>query len=281
MRYALNGRTVLITGGARGIGLATARLAASRGARVALLDMDGDEAAARARDIGDAAAGFPADVRDSAALEAAVAAVLDRFGNIDVAIANAGIAPPPRSVMTVEREAFERVIDINWHGVWNTVRATLPHVVAQRGQLVLVSSIYAAMNGVLAAPYAASKAAVEQLGRALRVELEAHGTNVAVAYFGFVRTGLVDEAFASRPSELLRQALPAWATNPIPVERAAKAMVGGIERRSVRITAPRWVPAFLAARGILGSLDGRLAGDERIREAVEIAEHEAAAELPR
>jgi NAD(P)-dependent dehydrogenase (short-subunit alcohol dehydrogenase family) len=273
-RYDLNGRVLLVTGGARGIGLATARLAARRGARVALLDLDGDEAARRAAELPGDAAGFSADVTDADALEAAVAAVAERFGGVDVTMANAGIAPPARTVRTVDRAAFERVLDINLNGVWHTVRATLPHVVERRGQLVLVASIYAAMNGALAAPYAMSKAAVEQLGRALRVELAPHGATASVAYFGFVETDLVRQAFAPPAVALLREALPGWLTNPIPVERAARAAVKGIERRSARITEPRWVPAMLALRGVLGALDGRLAADEKVHEAIALAERE-------
>jgi NAD(P)-dependent dehydrogenase (short-subunit alcohol dehydrogenase family) len=281
-RYDLRGKVVLITGGAQGIGLATARLAAQRGARVALLDRDGEAADRAARGIGadravratggEQAIALAADVTDPDALAAAVAATADRLGGIDVAIANAGIPPPPRTVRSIDRADFERVVDVNLHGVWHTVRETLPHVVARRGQLVLVSSIYAALTGVLAAPYAASKAAVEQLGRALRVELAAHETTASVAYFGFVQTGLVGKAFAPREAELLRAALPGWLTNPIPVERAAEAMIRGLERRATRIAAPRWVPALLAARGLLSALDARLARDDDVRAAIESAE---------
>jgi NAD(P)-dependent dehydrogenase (short-subunit alcohol dehydrogenase family) len=119
-----------------------------------------------------------------------------------------------------------------------------------------------------------SKAAVEQLGRALRVELAPHGATASVAYFGFVETDLVRQAFAPPAVDLLREALPGWLTNPIPVERAARAAVKGIERRSARITEPRWVPAMLALRGVLGALDGRLAADEKVHEAIALAERE-------
>lgn len=272
-RYDLRGKAVLITGGAQGIGLATARLAARRGARVALLDRDAEAADQAARAMGaDQAIALTADVTDADAVARAIARAADRLGGIDVAIANAGIPPPPRTVRSVERADFERVLDVNLNGVWHTVRESLPHVVARRGQLVLVSSMYAAFTGVLAAPYAASKAAVEQLGRALRVELAPHGATASVAYFGFVQTGLVEAAFAPREAELLRASLPGWLTNPIPVERAAGAMIRGLEHRSARIAAPRWVPALLAGRGLLSALDARLARDDDVRAAIESAE---------
>jgi NAD(P)-dependent dehydrogenase (short-subunit alcohol dehydrogenase family) len=271
-RLDLNGSVVLVTGGARGIGLATAQMAARRGARIVLLDSDGDEAEARARELPTEALALEADVTKRKEVDRAVEQALERFRVIDVVMANAGIAPPPHTVLSVDRRDFERVLDVNLQGVWHTVRAALPQVVERRGHLVLVSSIYAALTGVLAAPYAMSKAAVEQLGRALRVELAAHDTTVSVAYFGFVETGLVREAFAPPAVEKLREALPGWLTEPIPVDRAAQATITGIERRSPRIMAPRWVPAMLAARGLLSVLDSRFANDDTVREAVALAE---------
>ena len=80
------------------------------------------------------------------------------------------------------------------------------------------------------------------------------------------------QAFAARSAELLRQSLPGWVSHPIPVERAAAATIKGIEQRAARIAAPRWVPAMLMARGLLGALDGRLAGDADVRAAIQSAE---------
>jgi NAD(P)-dependent dehydrogenase (short-subunit alcohol dehydrogenase family) len=117
-----------------------------------------------------------------------------------------------------------------------------------------------------------SKAAIEQLGRALRVELRPHGATAGVAYFGFIDTGLVERAFAQPAVAALRDVLPAFYTRPIPVERAADAIVRGVERRSARVVAPRWLHPLLAARGLLGPLDERLARDERMQEAIRLAE---------
>jgi NAD(P)-dependent dehydrogenase (short-subunit alcohol dehydrogenase family) len=170
-RWDIAGRVALITGGGRGIGLDTARRLAQRGMRVALLDLDGEAVEREAEALGaDRAIGLAADVTDRDGVERAVGAVRERFGRLDVAVANAGIAPPTGSMLTVDSEAFDRTVAVDLHGVWNTVRAALPHVVEQRGYALVVASLYAAFNGVLAAPYAISKAGVEQLGRALRVE---------------------------------------------------------------------------------------------------------------
>jgi uncharacterized protein YbjT (DUF2867 family) len=102
-------------------------------------------------------------VTDTPALEAAVAAGAERFGGIDVAVANAGIAPQARTMRVYEPELFEKVLDVNLVGAWRTVRACLPHVIERRGHVLFISSIYAFINGLFVTPYAASKAGVERL----------------------------------------------------------------------------------------------------------------------
>ena len=91
-------------------------------------------------------------------------------------------------------ESFERVLDVDPMGVCRTADAALPEIVRRRGHAVVVSSVYAFTLGVGAIPYAMSKAAVEQLGRALRVELAQHGASASVAYFGFIDTEMVRRA---------------------------------------------------------------------------------------
>jgi NAD(P)-dependent dehydrogenase (short-subunit alcohol dehydrogenase family) len=270
----LSGRVVLITGAARGIGLASAHSLARRGARLALIDVDAEELERQAGRLGTDVAWTTADVTDLAAVEAAVADLAERQGSIDVVLANAGIEPPAATARSIEPDAFRRVLDVNLHGVWHTAKATLPHVIERRGHLLLVASLYAFMNGTLAAPYAVSKAGVEALGRALRTELGPHGATAGVAYFGFIQTDLVTRAFAAPAIELLRRALPSFVTEPIPVERASDAIVKSIEARSARATAPWWVPLALAAEGLMPPLDERLRRDPRIHAAIRSAEGE-------
>jgi NAD(P)-dependent dehydrogenase (short-subunit alcohol dehydrogenase family) len=268
----VSGRVVLVTGGARGIGLDTARRLAARGARLALLDVDAAEVERAAAALGAGTMAYAVDVTDAHALAAAVRAVVERLGGIDVVIANAGIAPPAATMLSVDKEEFDRVLAVNLHGVWNTVKATLPHVVARRGHLVLVASAYAFMNGSMAAPYAASKAAVEQLGRALRTELVPHGATAGVAYFGFIDTDLVRHAFASESVTAARRALPAWLTRPVEVGRAGEAIARGVERRAARVSAPGWVAPAMVLRGVIAGLDGVLGRDRRMHEAIRLAE---------
>src|SRR5207248_7677139 len=136
-------------------------------------------------ELGDAAAWWEADVRDAAAVERAVGGAVERFGGIDVAMANAGIAPPAKTVAGIEPEDFERVIDVNLLGVWRTVRAALPHVIERRGHVLAVASMAAAVHLPLMAAYAAAKAGVSALADCLRIEVAATGTTVGCAYFSF------------------------------------------------------------------------------------------------
>src|SRR3954469_5468713 len=253
----LGGKVVLVTGGARGIGLDAARRLHAEGARVVLVDVDEILAKSEAERLDVDALGAGGDVTDRAQLDAAVAETIRRFGRLDVVIANAGIAPPVETVRTGSEDAFDRVLDVNLHGVVHTVRATLPHLVESRGYLLIVSSLYVAINGALSTPYAMSKAAVEALGRALRVELAASGVDVGVAYFGFIDTKLVRDAFAKPGIAELRSAFPRFIADPVPVEKAGMAIVKGVRRRAPRVVAPRWVAATLALRGVMQYLDDR------------------------
>ena len=138
--------------------------------------------------------------------------------------------------------------------------------------MLVVASIYAAINGVLAAPYAVSKAAVEALGRALRVELAPHGASAGVAYLGFIDTAMVRDAFARPVLQELMPALPAALRRPVPVRRAGEAIVRGIEGRSARVAAPGWVAPLLALRGLSPAFDRRLLADQHVRAAIARAE---------
>jgi len=267
-RYQLSGKVALVTGGARGIGFATARALAARGASVAVADLDRTAVENAAAQIHDTRAlGLLADVTDRSAVQRMVATTVERFGGLDVVVANAGIASRVTTFQAMATENFERVIDVNLMGVYRTVEASLPEIVPRRGHVVVISSIYAFINGVGTVPYAMAKAGVEQLGRALRVELAPHGASASVAYFGFIDTEMVRRAIDGDllAGEMLTT-FPAPLRKRIQPAAAGEAIVRGIERRQPRIIRPRRWTAVSVLRGILGPLsDAQLERDQRAR----------------
>ncbi|MGK2882419.1 MAG: short-chain dehydrogenase/reductase [Mycobacterium sp.] len=269
--FDVSGKTVLITGASRGIGARTARRLHAKGANVSLVGVEPNLLSDLRDDLGDRAAYFHADVTDTPDLVRAAEGTASTFGGIDAVIANAGIAPPTTTVAGIDAAAFERTLDVNLLGVWRTVHATLPYVTERAGHIQLIASIYAFLNGALNASYAVSKAGVEQLGRALSVELAGTGATAGTAYFGFIDTDMVNHAFAQPAAAALRSAYPAFITQTIPLDQAVDVLVDGIEHRRARSTAPWWVaPAFLA-RGPLALLDGYLRRNSKISKAVDVA----------
>jgi NAD(P)-dependent dehydrogenase (short-subunit alcohol dehydrogenase family) len=175
----------------------------------------------------------------------------------------------------VDVEAYERVIEVDLLGVWRTVRAGLAQVTARGGHIVVVASVYAFFNGVLNSPYAISKAGVEQLGRALRVELAPHGASASVAYFGFIDTDMVRDAFTDPLARQFEQALPGFALRRLHPSAAGQAIVTGIERRRPRIVAPAWWRVWSALRGVLNPLaDAQMERDQRLQSIVREADRE-------
>ena len=254
----LKGSTVVVTGAGGGIGAATSRLLHDRGANVVLTDVRQDAVDILASALGGGRVlAIAADVTDRTSLRAAVDAAVGRFGGVDVVFANAGIAvEEPTTVAAVDEDEFERVIDVDLLGVWRTVRACLPQIVARRGHVLITASIYSYFNGVMNAPYAMSKAGIEQLGRALRIELAGHGATAGVLYPGWVDTPIARAAFepGALTSTLVRRAFPGPLRRRITAEEAARAAVRGIERRSASVTVPRrWIP-FSLLRGIVNPL---------------------------
>ncbi|GAA2429598.1 short-chain dehydrogenase/reductase [Streptomyces glaucus] len=261
-RHPLAGRTVLVTGAAGGIGAACARALRARGANLALAGRTASSVAALARELGgEGTLSLGVDVTDRAALDDAVARTVDRFGRLDVVFANAGIAPArPATIATVDPAVFERVIEVNLLGAWRTVRAALPQIIAHRGHVLVNASVYAYVNGAVNSAYAASKAAVEQLARALRVELSPHGATAGVLYPGWVRTGMARPAFGGDDlATRMREAcFPGSFAAAIPAEAVARRVVTGIERRTASITVPRrWQPVGIL-RGVVNPLCDRL-----------------------
>lgn len=255
----LQDQVVLITGGARGIGLETAKALAAKGARLVLTDLDSpalDEAVVA---IGaDRCVGLVADVCDLAAMEGAVAAAVERFGRLDVVLANAGIASYG-SVMAIDPAAFQRTLDINVVGVFNTARASVPELERSKGYLLVVSSLaaFAAAPGLAA--YNASKAGAEHFANALRLEVAHLGIDVGSAHMSWIDTPLVQDAKSDLPSfkEMLSK-LPPPLNRTTAVDPCVRAFVKGIERRSRHVYCPGWVRGAGLNRNVINSAVGNL-----------------------
>ncbi len=178
--YDVRDRVVLITGAARGIGAESARQLAARGARLALVGLEPELLERLAAELGgDRAAAFEADVTDIDGLRRAVDGAVERFGGIDVAIANAGIAAST-PIASADPDVFDAIVSVNLGGVFRTLQAVLPHVTARSGYLLPVASLAAAMHAPMMGAYSATKAGVEAMANAMRTEVAHTGTKVGV-----------------------------------------------------------------------------------------------------
>jgi NAD(P)-dependent dehydrogenase (short-subunit alcohol dehydrogenase family) len=243
-----------ITGAGNGIGAGLARRLGEMGYRVALVDVDHDSAQTVAEEIGETALPLGADITDMASLESAVHATVQRFGGIDLAVANAGFATAG-SLRHLDLDAFDAQIRVNLGGTYRTVRACLPALEESKGYLVINASLSAIQAPPGLGAYGASKAAIETLADVLRIELADLGIDVGVAYFAWIGTDLLTGGEREQPAfRVLRESMRWPLKKVIPVDEAVEALVRGIGRRSDRIMAPGVVRPLYRLRGILGPL---------------------------
>jgi NAD(P)-dependent dehydrogenase (short-subunit alcohol dehydrogenase family) len=262
--FEVRDKVAVITGAGQGIGLELARILHRRGAVVAMLDLDETKVRTAATQLGPRTFAVAADVADRNGMNDAIAAVRAHFGRIDMVIANAGITPAPATLRTMDPTDFDRVIGVNLTGVFNTIRPALDDIVATRGHVVVVSSCASFAPGMGGSPYMISKAGVEQLGRALRVELAASGASAGVAYFGIVDTAMThrtldDDEFGREADTMLP-----WPLNQrISTAHAATTIADGIAHRAPRTVAPRaWEP-YALLRGVINvAVDRYLSTDK-------------------
>jgi NAD(P)-dependent dehydrogenase (short-subunit alcohol dehydrogenase family) len=251
---SVSGKVVLITGGANGIGADVARRLHNRGAKLVLTDLDENLLEEVAAGLGgDRVLTVVADVRDLAAMQAAVDRGTERFGGIDIVMANAGIATTG-SVLGVDPAAFKTLIDVNVMGVFHTVRAALPSVIERRGYVLIVSSAaaYAAAAGMV--PYDTSKAGVEHFANALRLEVAHHGVAVGSAHMLWIDTPMVREGKADSEAfrEMLRR-LPGPLGKTTSIDKCGQIFVAGIEGRKRQINCPRFVGLLRWLKPLLSS----------------------------
>lgn len=255
---SVKGKVVFITGGARGVGAELARRLRRKGAKLVLTDLDAEPLAELAAELGGQAHVLTAlaDVRDLTAMQKAADAAVGQFGGIDIVVANAGIASFG-SVLQVDPAAFQRVLDVNVVGVFNTVRATLPAVIERRGYVLVVSSLAAFTSAPGLAAYHASKAGAEYFANTLRLEVAHLGVDVGSAHMSWIDTPLVQDAkrdLAAFREMLTRMPGPLKKTTT--VSECGAAFVKGIERRRKRIYCPGWVGAFRWIRPVVSTAIG-------------------------
>jgi short-subunit dehydrogenase len=239
LNYFTN-KVVLITGASSGIGRGLALEMARRGASVGLVARRAEVTAEVASEIeaaGGKAFALPADVQDAQSIATAANQLRERFGPVDVLIANAGIGPT-RDAADFSAQEVSSVINVNVIGASNSVAAVIPEMVARgSGQLVAISSLAAYRGLPRSAAYCASKAAVSAFFESLRLDLEPRGIAVTIIHPGFIKTPLTQGREAQMPFLM-------------ELDDAVAKMVGAIEKRRKRYSFP-WQLATIVRAGML------------------------------
>lgn len=221
----LEGRTALVTGGGRGIGRGIVLEFAREGADVAInyrRDEDAAErTAAEVRELGRRAVVLQADVSDREAVEALVARSVEFLGRLDIAVANSGVASRLAPVAQTDPAEWRRVLATDLDGAFWTARAVIPHIVAQKGVVLFISSIGADMAGAGGAPYHVAKAGVNTLTKVLAREVAPVGVRVNGIAPGVVRSEM-GERLLRFYGEAVLQTIPLGrAGEPAEIGRAA------------------------------------------------------------
>ncbi|MCW2566723.1 MAG: Short-chain dehydrogenase/reductase in hypothetical Actinobacterial cluster [Mycobacterium sp.] len=202
----LEGKVCVITGGASGIGLATARRFAAEGAHVVVGDVDPVAGKRAADEVGGLY--VPVDVTSEADVRALFGAAVDTYGGLDVAFNNAGISPPEDdSILTTSLEAWRRVQEVNLTSVYLCCRAAIPHLQARGGGSIINTASFVAVMGAATSQisYTASKGGVLALSRELGVQFAREKIRVNALCPGPVNTPLLQELFAADPERAARR----------------------------------------------------------------------------
>ncbi len=196
-KRSYQGKTVLVTGAARGLGRALCERFAAAGARVGGIDLLTDEldaARERVKERGGVMASVgDVDLSDEPATRTAIATLRDELGPVDILINNAGITRV-REFGAAEAEAIQRVMQVNFQGAVNATAACFDDLVERRGQIVVVSSVAGFAPLVLRSGYSASKHALHGFFETLRAELRERGVGVLIVCPSFIATTIADTA---------------------------------------------------------------------------------------
>ena len=188
----VDGKVALISGGARGIGAADARMLVAEGAKVVIGDKRDDEGKALEAELGDAARYVHLDVTKQEDWQAAVATTVDEFGKLDVLVNNAGIANGS-TIQQFDLDQWQRILDINLTGTFLGIQAATDAMIAAGGgSIINVSSIEGIRGTPWAHGYVASKWAVRGLTKSVAMELAPHGIRCNSIHPGLIKTPLTE-----------------------------------------------------------------------------------------
>ena len=202
-QYDLEGRIAVVTGAARGIGLAVAERLTASGASVAVWDVDGNEAEKSAATLADACA-VGVDVSDADSVGKAVAATLDRYGRIDCLVNNAGIAGPTGPLWEYPIDVWRKILEIDLTGVFLCCRAIVPVMLkGDYGRIVNVASVAGKEGNPNASAYSSAKAGVIALTKSLGKELAATGIRVNAVTPATVQTEILKQFDQSQVDYML------------------------------------------------------------------------------
>ncbi|MGW5252975.1 SDR family oxidoreductase [Streptomyces sp. NPDC004012] len=252
-RVSLEGRVAVVTGAARGVGELLARKLSVRGVRVALVGLEADALKQVSERLYGDSDHWYADVTDHEAMTRVAGEVKERFGKIDIVVANAGVANGGPFTAS-DPESWRRVIEVNLIGSAVTARAFLPALVESRGYLLQIASLAAITPAPMMTAYCASKSGVEAYAHSLRAEVAHHGVGVGVGYLSWTDTDMVRGADRDDAMRELRQRLPWPAGKTYPLGPAVERIVAGIERRSSHVYGQAWLRGMQAVRGCLPGL---------------------------
>jgi NAD(P)-dependent dehydrogenase (short-subunit alcohol dehydrogenase family) len=260
----LRGRVAVVTGAARGVGELLARKLSVRGVKVALVGLEPDELKRVSERLYADCAYWHADVTDHEAMARVAAEVKERFGKVDIVVANAGVASGGPFADS-DPQAWSRGIEVNLIGSAVTARAFLPVLVESRGYLLQIASLAAITPAPMMTAYCASKSGVEAYAHCLRAEVAHRGVRVGVGYLSWTDTDMVRGADQEEVMRELRQRLPWPANRTYPLGPTVDRLVAGIERRSAHVYGQGWLRGMQGVRGYLPGLIGRVGAREMRR----------------
>lgn len=280
-KFNIDKKVAIITGATGGIGKAVSKKLHSEGAIIIATDLNKGLLDALVDELGNSRVmGLELDCTNKEQLDSVRSEILKEYGRVDFVFANAGIScDPPETVSTMNVDVFEKIIEVDLLGVTRTVKTFLSDIRSNGGHILVTSSVYAFMNGVLNTPYAVSKAGVEMFGRSLRSELAGTGATAGVLYPGWTDTDIAKNAFGgdALTTKLVKRFYKGPYGKTVTPDFVAACVSKGIKTRKRSIFAPkRWVPLsfFRGAFNLL--VDAVLDNDKETRKILGAIEKKSA-----